>query len=541
MNFHPYDYYGHGGPDFPPNDLGFHMDEPLLGPPIPPQPSAQVPHDPLDARPGEHSWLYGHPQPIYRHAGPVLKPRRAPLPPPYAGYKDYDAYESVPINFERQQQMQRAADRPLSYRNLGNSFAVPKGSRTAMHRISAMATTARDPAHLHPAGKRLMDAAKAGGVQIGRAPVTVHVTSANGAASGRPERERERHDDAHGGGRNASVKAEQKSSQGSTRTETPPGKPNSAAAAAAPSNGPPKAPTPATQYPLSVPTTWKRTFESTRVRCPQESGVVAPVVELASQMLNSRCAQVIPVLGGGTRQKFTMVIDSTILKRGVLSSRSDDGMTLAMYLFKMGRGTNTGELVSADLMLGKMVVWVNDMRLLRSNTTTDGVQIDLLPALSPETLDRKTVKITIEADPYEFGSGFAMLCLRRLDPQLVRAADGLSAEPSLLRRHSAPGPPYPTPALGAIKRSTSTFSPSPSISVAEPPTISEKRPRQGSSENEEEDDGIEIGDQIVSLICPIVMRKIGIPGKGRGCRHVQCFDLEVGGLNLRVVWGVCFV
>ncbi|KAI8826043.1 MIZ/SP-RING zinc finger-domain-containing protein [Fimicolochytrium jonesii] len=108
------------------------------------------------------------------------------------------------------------------------------------------------------------------------------------------------------------------------------------------------------------------------------------------------------------------------------------------------------------------------------------------------------------------------------------------AVPSLLRRHSAPvRPPYPliAPAVGVSKRSASTISASPTVACDPMLARDQSAEKDGSlkrsgTSDPENDDCIEIGDEIVNLICPVALRRIVVPGKGRQCRHVQCFDLE---------------
>ncbi|KAK9767633.1 hypothetical protein K7432_002440 [Basidiobolus ranarum] len=41
-----------------------------------------------------------------------------------------------------------------------------------------------------------------------------------------------------------------------------------------------------------------------------------------------------------------------------------------------------------------------------------------------------------------------------------------------------------------------------------------------------EDDDIEMGDQIISFICPLSLKKIRHPSKGKNCKHAQCFDAQ---------------
>lgn len=109
------------------------------------------------------------------------------------------------------------------------------------------------------------------------------------------------------------------------------------------------------------------------------------------------------------------------------------------------------------------------------------------------------------------------------------------AVPSLLRRHSCPTrPAYPLIAPAAApstKRSSSAVSASPSrtsvSSCGREQSVTKEAVAKRRSEEVDEDGEVEVGDQIVSLICPIALRRIGLPGKGRDCKHVQCFDLEV--------------
>ncbi|ORX80153.1 hypothetical protein K493DRAFT_98828 [Basidiobolus meristosporus CBS 931.73] len=41
-----------------------------------------------------------------------------------------------------------------------------------------------------------------------------------------------------------------------------------------------------------------------------------------------------------------------------------------------------------------------------------------------------------------------------------------------------------------------------------------------------EDDDIEMGDQIISFVCPLSLKKIQHPSKGKRCKHAQCFDVQ---------------
>jgi hypothetical protein len=43
---------------------------------------------------------------------------------------------------------------------------------------------------------------------------------------------------------------------------------------------------------------------------------------------------------------------------------------------------------------------------------------------------------------------------------------------------------------------------------------------------DDEDDGIEVGDTVLSLVCPISLVRIRTPGRGRACKHVQAFSIE---------------
>lgn len=38
---------------------------------------------------------------------------------------------------------------------------------------------------------------------------------------------------------------------------------------------------------------------------------------------------------------------------------------------------------------------------------------------------------------------------------------------------------------------------------------------------------MEVGDQMVSLRCPLTLRRLRHAAKGEKCAHVQCFDIEV--------------
>ncbi|KAI9103709.1 hypothetical protein DFS34DRAFT_295983 [Phlyctochytrium arcticum] len=208
---------------------------------------------------------------------------------------------------------------------------------------------------------------------------------------------------------------------------------------------------------------------------------------------------------------------------------------------------------------------------------SNGVQINLLPALTKDKFNKKNLAISIESHPEDFPQGFAMVCLRRLENQICVNRGTPVPVPSLLRRHSAPTRPvFPvnvpmiTTAGLTTKRSASTMSSSPNppsaiqaaspkivnstslacqspTTVATPNTLttsssfatvrsrtpgttpapsSNKRPNTESvSLSDSDPDQVEIGDQIVSLICPISLSRISLPGKGANCKHVQCFDL----------------
>ncbi|KAJ3006152.1 Zinc finger MIZ domain-containing protein 1, partial [Thoreauomyces humboldtii] len=58
------------------------------------------------------------------------------------------------------------------------------------------------------------------------------------------------------------------------------------------------------------------------------------------------------------------------------------------------------------------------------------------------------------------------------------------------------------------------------------PAGNDKRRASTTDTEVADEDGVEVGDQIVSLVCPVGLKRIVVPGKGRECRHVQCFDLE---------------
>ncbi|KAJ3170646.1 hypothetical protein HDU88_008548 [Geranomyces variabilis] len=398
-------------------------------------------------------------------------------------------------------------ERPHLSSNLGNSFAIPKGTRNAMHRV----ITANDSVGSAAAKSRAASTASST-VKTAAQAVGATTTATAGMKGTRA---------AAAGLRPINVKFE--------NNKPPPGR----SSAASPKG---RTPTTATTIPCSpsqnpsstliAPPTWKRMFEAARARAQGEAGVAGPVVELASQVLNKRCVQV----NGGIR-KFVVNVDSTILRRGVLSSRSNEGMTVALYLFQPARGSG-GDLISTDTMLCKMKVSVDDTQLLPATGMSNGVQINLLPALTPEKFEKSSVTLTIEAKPEDFAQGLAMICLRRLDPQMCPTTKGRlsAAVPSLLRRHSAPSrPPYPliAPAAAPNKRGSSTLSASPGLaSPVDPPFA-----RGGSACSDgkllkDHDMDVEVGDQIVSLICPVALTRIRIPGKGRECKHAQSFDLE---------------
>ncbi|KAI9004800.1 MIZ/SP-RING zinc finger-domain-containing protein [Gaertneriomyces semiglobifer] len=117
------------------------------------------------------------------------------------------------------------------------------------------------------------------------------------------------------------------------------------------------------------------------------------------------------------------------------------------------------------------------------------------------------------------------------------------AVPSLLRRHSAPvRPAFPlvTPPAASTGRANSALS----TSSPAPASSSESLKRRSSEvEMPSDEEEIQVGDQIVSLVCPISLKRIIVPGKGRSCRHVQCFDLEtfvkLSRLNCKWKCGIC--
>ncbi|TPX65496.1 hypothetical protein SpCBS45565_g05116 [Spizellomyces sp. 'palustris'] len=446
----PYDYFPIH-PRYPPPDLHAQPQQLAVHPEM---------HPPEE-------WCYGPPPP-------------APPPPMYPP-QHYATFEYEPHIQERTS-------------NLGNSFAIPKGTRNAMHRVTEMGN------NIVLTGKRVRP--QSVGATTTTTTMTTKTMNTNTTiASTRP------------GGMAASagdvpIKSEQAPKKSSTPPTTRTTKPTPIPKPSCSSSSPPPS-----QF-LIAPPAWKRMFETARTRAQGESGVAAPVVELASQILNKRCMTTLD-----QKRKFVMVVDATILRRGVLSSRSHEGMSVALYLFQPGRGSG-GELVSTETMLCRMRIFVEDTRLLPANGMYNGVQINLLPALTADKFEKKTVTISVEARPEDFAHGLAMLCLRRLEnPMCVsrNCAPVPAPVPSLLRRHSAPvRPAYPliAPAALPTKRSASTLSASPSR--ASEPCVPER----------EEDDAVQVGDQIVSLVCPIALKRIGVPGKGRMCRHVQCFDLE---------------
>ncbi|KAJ3155736.1 hypothetical protein HDU86_004205 [Geranomyces michiganensis] len=451
------------------------------------------PHDHMSDMHPEDAWCYGHP------------PTPSMYSPHHSSAPRFPPFNATPYDVPPPAHAIVVGDRTERQHlssNLGNSFAIPKGTRNAMHRV----ITANDAGGV---------AAKSRGSNVKLAAQAVGATTTAGVAKGTRL--------AAASLRPINVKFESnKPPPGRQSAASPKGRTPTTATT-------PCSPSQTSTAPLVAPPAWKRMFETARARAHGEAGVAGPVVELASQVLNKRCVQV----NAGSR-KFVINIDSTILRRGVLSSRSNEGMTVALYLFQPARGSG-GDLISTETLLSKMKVSVDDSQLLPAAGMSNGVQINLLPALTPEKFEKAVVTLTIEAKPEDFAQGLAMICLRRLDPQMCPTTKGRlsSAGPSLLRRHSAPSrPPYPliAPAAAPNKRSSSTLSASPGLaSPMDPPfargdsTCSDGKRKDSSVEH---DGDVEVGDQIVSLICPVALKRIGIPGKGRECKHVQSFDLE---------------
>ncbi|KAI8908263.1 hypothetical protein DFJ77DRAFT_171229 [Powellomyces hirtus] len=483
---------------------------------------ADMPH-PDDA------WCYGPPPPGLPAMYPPHHASSAPHFPPYEPVP-YDAPHSPIIIDRGMGGVALAAERPHLSSNLGNSFAIPKGTRNAMHRVTAVSDAGnnivsvgktRGPSTNNNSNNNSNTTVKTAAQSVG---ATTTATAPSSSLSTKT-----RVAAVAAGLRPINVKFEaNRPPPAGLVTTSPIGRtPTSAATPCSPStstNGPP-IPSPA----------WKRMFEAARVRAQGESGVAAPAVELASQVVNKRCMQ--PDSAGPAR-KFLVTVDSTILRRGVLSSRSNEGMTVALYLFQPARGTG-GDLVTTETMLRNMKISVDDTQLLPASGMSNGVQINLLPALTPEKFEKKAVTITIEAKTEDFTQGLAMICLRRLDPQIC--------SPKSARPNAPVRPPYPLIAPAAVpsKRSASTLSASPSIaSPMELPFARENSAascanknnnnnnnnngvkRSSSSTTAEPDTEVEVGDQIVSLTCPVALKRIVLPGKGRECKHVQCFDLE---------------
>ncbi|KAI9004801.1 hypothetical protein BC832DRAFT_67664 [Gaertneriomyces semiglobifer] len=312
----PYDYFPvhsrYGPPDLRPPEL---------------RDLRMLPQDlhPVDIPHHEDAWGYGPPPP----APPPMYPPHHPTPPP----PHYTAFDPIPYEAPIV-----VPDRPSS--NIGNSFAIPKGSRNAMNRAAPAAET---PSIVGANGSRT-HSAKLNAQSVG-ATIAAPRKPAKGATTRPPP---------------LKIKCERKDSpSGST---SPTARSGSSSATAPDSCASPVPNVIPAQY-LVAPPTWKRMFETARARDPEEVGVAAPVVELASQMLNKRCMQL--VAGDPPRRRFHMVVDSSILKKGVLSARSNEAMTVALYLFQLSKGvTNNGELVSTETMLCKMRIFVGDTRLL---------------------------------------------------------------------------------------------------------------------------------------------------------------------------------
>ncbi|KAJ3291584.1 SUMO ligase siz1 [Borealophlyctis nickersoniae] len=283
---------------------------------------------------------------------------------------------------------------------------------------------------------------------------------------------------------------------------------------------------------LPVSQMLKRQFENARAQAPSESEIVVPVFEIASHMLDKRCAESIPsnssstsTEGNNNKTKYTFSVDSVALRRGMLAARSSAGSSVALYLFSLARN----KLITSDVMLYQMKIFIEGTRLLPGNGLRSGVHINIMAALNPEKLERKpTVTIIMEGKQEDFSGGFAMICLRRTGPQPPRWNGGYRFPPPptqpSARRHSAPALP---PAISTVpaKRSQSDDLRSNSSRTGEPLTPPPSATVNTEPGNDLPED-VEIGDQIVKLTCPLSLTRIVVPGKGRNCKHVQCFDLE---------------
>ncbi|KAJ3182431.1 hypothetical protein HDU87_008595 [Geranomyces variabilis] len=462
-------------------------------------------YDMRDLHPHDHHMSDMHPDDAWCYGPP---PTPTMYSPHHSSNPHFSPFDAAPYDVPPPPHaivVGDRAERAHISSNLGNSFAIPKGTRNAMHRV----ITANDS--VGPAAKSRASAPSSN-VKTAAQAVGATTTATAGVKGTRAAAARLRP---------INVKFENnKPPPGRSSAASPKGRTPTTATTATPCS-----PSQNPSSTLIAPPTWKRMFEAARARAQGEAGVAGPVVELASQVLNKRCVQV----NGGIR-KFVVNIDSTILRRGVLSSRSNEGMTVALYLFQPARGSG-GDLISTDTMLCKMKVSVDDTQLLPATGMSNGVQINLLPALTPEKFEKSSVTLTIEAKPEDFAQGLAMICLRRLDPQMCPTAKGRlsAAVPSLLRRHSAPSrPPYPliAPAAAPNKRSSSTLSASPGLASPVDPPFARGGSACSDGKLKDHDMDVEVGDQIVSLICPVALTRIRIPGKGRECKHAQSFDLE---------------
>ncbi|KAJ3045691.1 SUMO ligase siz1 [Rhizophlyctis rosea] len=228
-------------------------------------------------------------------------------------------------------------------------------------------------------------------------------------------------------------------------------------------------------------------------------------------------AEVVVVTEKGTkctpRWRQKIVIEKAALKRGLLSARSSRGAQLALYLYSI----ENQALVSTEDMFCQMRICVGDTRLLPASGNC-GVHVNIIPALDSEKLNGTGVlEICIDTQEANLIHGFAMICLRRL-----------ASEP----HEYASSSPYPI--LPSIRRnSTSTSSP-----TAEPRIVRKRsaqdmgcsttstNPSTPAAMHIDDNDDVEIGDQIVNLTCPLSLTRIHLPGKGRNCKHVQCFDVE---------------
>ncbi|KAJ3006151.1 hypothetical protein HKX48_000281 [Thoreauomyces humboldtii] len=265
-------------------------------------------------------------------------PPPSPMYPTGAPSPHYSPYEPMsPYDTQLLPDVQRP-HHPSS--NLGNSFAIPKGTRNAMHRVAHASSNVETGTTGKPSQQSLQ-LPRGASVKLAAQSVGA-TTTATGPANGIKTL---------GKGAAAGLRPIKVKFEGVSRP--PASAPVTTGTTAAPAS-----PSTATVS-LAPPPAWKRMFEAARSRAQGESSVAAPVVELASQVLNKRCLQ---HSEGGSR-RFVMNVDSTILRRGVLSSRSNEGMTVALYLFQPTKG-NGGELVTTDAMLCRMRISVDDNRLL---------------------------------------------------------------------------------------------------------------------------------------------------------------------------------